>query len=95
MAPGQLVSSSSSSSCNWMRPDRPVVVSRGQPGGAQQEGHHSALGWVTGKKFADPGKGFTLCTSVYLLKLKNFLTINSSADYIPLFILNYQLIFVL
>lgn len=33
MAPGQLVSSSSSRSWSWMRPDRPLVVSRGQPAG--------------------------------------------------------------
>lgn len=36
VAPGQLVSSSSSSSCSWMRPDRPLVVSRGQPRVTQQ-----------------------------------------------------------
>lgn len=31
VAPGQLVSSSSSSSCSCMSPERPLVVSRGQP----------------------------------------------------------------
>jgi hypothetical protein len=31
VAPGQLVSSSSSSSCSCTRPDSPVVVSSGQP----------------------------------------------------------------
>lgn len=31
VAPGQLVSSNSSRSCSWTRPERPVVVNNGQP----------------------------------------------------------------
>lgn len=37
VAPGQLVSSSSSSSCSCTKPDSPVVVSSGQPEADQQE----------------------------------------------------------
>lgn len=36
VAPGQLVSSSSSSSCSCTRPDSPVVVSNGQPVAGQK-----------------------------------------------------------
>lgn len=39
VAPGQLVSSSSSSSCSCTSPDRPVVVSKGQPARGQCHRH--------------------------------------------------------
>lgn len=42
VAPGQLVSSSSSSSCSCTRPDRPVVVRRGHPARARQRNSCSA-----------------------------------------------------
>lgn len=42
VAPGQLVSSNSSSSCSCTRPDSPVVVRSGQPASARHPGSRSA-----------------------------------------------------
>lgn len=43
VAPGQLVSSSSSSSCSCTRPDSPVVVRSGQPASTRHQGSSSAV----------------------------------------------------
>lgn len=43
VAPGQLVSSSSSSSCSCTRPDSPVVVRSGQPASARHRGSPQQL----------------------------------------------------
>lgn len=53
VAPGQLVSSSSSSSCSCTRPDSPVVVSSGQPAGGVAAAEWS---WSDGSRRGDgPG----------------------------------------
>lgn len=50
VAPGQLVSSSSSSSCSCTRPDSPVVVSSGQPAAGSEGGSVRAAQGLGGER---------------------------------------------